>query len=456
MTDELSRKGRERRRAAAMAAAGVGVGALGGLGIRPARAELRIDITRGTVEPMPIAVTNFLGGNPGESTHGRNIAHVISANLERCGLFRPIDPKAFIQSAESLGNLPRFGDWRVLNAQALVQGRVRIVPDGRLRAEFRLWDVFAEQQMVGLAYHTVPDNWRRVAHIISDAIYKRITGEDGYFDTRIVYIAESGPQRRRIKRLAIMDQDGENHRFLTDGSSLVLTPRFSPTLQEISYLSYYQNVPRVYLFNIDTGRQEVVGDFPGMTFAPRFSPDGKKVIMSMAQEGNSEIYTMDLRTRTVTQLTFHSAIDTSPSYSPDGSQVTFNSDRGGSQQLYVMDANGRNVRRISFGTGKYATPVWSPRGDLIAFTKIHQGKFYIGVMRTDGSGERLLAEGFLVEAPTWAPNGRVLMYFRQEPSDARGGGGRTRLYSIDLTGHNEREIVTPTDASDPAWSPLIP
>ncbi|MBM3952952.1 MAG: Tol-Pal system protein TolB [Rhodospirillales bacterium] len=439
-----------------MAAAGVGVGALGGLGIRPARAELRIDITRGTVEPMPIAVTNFLGGNPGESTHGRNIAHVISANLERCGLFRPIDPKAFIQSAESLGNLPRFGDWRVLNAQALVQGRVQIVPDGRLRAEFRLWDVFAEQQMVGLAYHTVPDNWRRVAHIISDAIYKRITGEDGYFDTRIVYIAESGPQRRRIKRLAIMDQDGENHRFLTDGSSLVLTPRFSPTLQEITYLSYYQNVPRVYLFNIDTGRQEVVGDFPGMTFAPRFSPDGKKVIMSMAQEGNSEIYTMDLRTRTVTQLTFHSAIDTSPSYSPDGSQVTFNSDRGGSQQLYVMDANGRNARRISFGTGKYATPVWSPRGDLIAFTKIHQGKFYIGVMRTDGSGERLLAEGFLVEAPTWAPNGRVLMYFRQEPSDARGGGGRTRLYSIDLTGHNEREIVTPTDASDPAWSPLIP
>ncbi len=437
-----------------MIATGAALGAVGAL--KPARAELRIDITRGTVEPMPIAVTYFLGGNNVEQNHGRNIAGVISANLERSGLFRPIDPKAFIQSAESLGNLPRFGDWRVINAQALVQGRVQIVPDGRLRAEFRLWDVFAEQQMVGLAYHTVPDNWRRVAHIISDAIYKRITGEDGYFDTRIVYIAESGPTRRRVKRLAIMDQDGESHRFLTDGSSLVLTPRFSPTLQEITYLSYYQNVPRVYLFNIDTGRQEVVGDFPGMTFAPRFSPDGKKVIMSMAQEGNSEIYTMDLRTRTVTQLTFHSAIDTSPTYSPDGGQVVFNSDRGGSQQLYVMDANGRNVRRISFGAGKYATPVWSPRGDLIAFTKIYQGRFYIGVMRTDGSGERLLVEGFLVEAPTWAPNGRVLMYFRQQPSDARGGGGRTRLYSIDLTGHNEREIVTPTDASDPAWSPLIP
>jgi TolB protein len=454
MTGGLSDKGLARRRAATLIAAGAACGALGAF--RPARAELRIDITRGRVEPMPIAVTDFLGGNAAESAHGRNVARVISANLERSGLFRPIDPKAFIQSAESLGALPRFGDWRVINAQALIQGRVQIVPDGRLRAEFRLWDVFAEQQMIGLAYHTVPDNWRRVAHIISDAIYKRVTGEDGYFDTRIVYIAESGPVRRRIKRLAIMDQDGENHRFLTDGSSLVLTPRFSPTLQEITYLSYFQNVPRVYLFNIDTGRQEVVGDFPGMTFAPRFSPDGKKVIMSMAQDGNSEIYTMDLRTRAVAQLTFHSAIDTSPTYSPDGGQITFNSDRGGSQQIYVMDANGRNVRRISFGTGRYATPVWSPRGDLIAFTKMHQGKFFIGVMRTDGSGERLLAEGFLVEAPTWAPNGRVLMYFRQEPTDARGGGGRTRLYSIDLTGHNERELVTPTDASDPAWSPLIP
>ncbi len=458
MTDSLGKRGRERRHAATLIAGGTLAGLAGGLvgGAGPARGELRIDITRGTVEPMPIAITNFIGGNEKESTHGRNISRVISANLERCGLFRPIDPKAFIQSAESLGNLPRFGDWRVLNAQALVQGKIQVVPDGRLRVEFRLWDVFAEQQMVGLAYHTAPDNWRRVSHIISDAIYKRITGEDGYFDTRIVYVAESGPARRRIKRLAIMDQDGENHRFLTDGSSLVLTPRFSPTLQEITYLSYYNNVPRVYLFNIDTGRQEAVGDFPGMTFAPRFTPDGKKVIMSMAQDGNSEIYTMDLRTRVVTQLTFHSAIDTSATYSPDAGQIVFNSDRGGSQQLYVMDANGRNVRRISFGAGKYATPVWSPRGDLIAFTKMHQGRFYIGVMRTDGSGERLLVEDFLVEAPTWAPNGRVLMYFRQQPTDARGGGGRTRLFAIDLTGHNEREIVTPTDASDPAWSPLIP
>ncbi len=422
----------------------------------PAAAELRIDITRGTVEPLPIAVTDFIGAGEDEARVGRDIARVVAADLERSGLFRPIDSRAFIQDPQAMDTQPRFGDWRLVNAQALVQGRARNVEDGRLRVEFRLWDVFAEQQMVGLAYFTIPGNWRRVAHIIADAVYKRITGEKGYFDTRIVYIAETGPQNRRVKRLAIMDQDGENHRFLTEGKELVLTPRFSPTLQEITYLSYYGKQPRVYIFNIDSGRQELIGNFPGMTFAPRFSPDGKRVIMSMAKDGNSEIYTMDLRTRAVTRLTRHSAIDTSPGYSADGSQIVFNSDRGGSQQLYVMGADGRNVRRISYGKGRYATPAWSPRGDLIAFTKMFQGRFYIGVMRPDGSGERQLAEGFLVEAPTWAPNGRVLMYFRQEPTDSSGAGGRSRLFSIDLTGYNERELVTPLDASDPAWSPLIP
>ena len=421
-----------------------------------AQAELRIDIARGTVEPLPIAVTDFVGGTTVEQEYGRGISRVIAADLERSGLFKPLDSRAFIQNSQGPGTLPRFGDWRVINAQALVQGRTQVVPDGRLKVEFRLWDVYAEQQMVGLAYFTVPDNWRRVAHIVSDAIYKRITGESGYFDTRIVYISETGPQNRRIKRLAIMDQDGDNHRFLTDGGTLVLTPRFSPTLQEITYLSYYGNQPRVYIFNIDSGRQEVLGDFPGMTFAPRFSADGNKVIMSMAKDGNSEIYTMDLRTRTVKRLTNHSAIDTSPSYSPDGKYITFNSDRGGSQQLYVMEASGAGVKRISHGKGRYATPVWSPRGDLIAFTKFTGGRFFIGVMRPDGKGERLLAEDFLVEAPTWAPNGRVLMFFRQERTKEDGSGGKSRLYSIDLTGHNERQVITPLDASDPAWSPLIP
>jgi TolB protein len=427
------------------------------LGSAPAGAELRIDINRGTVTPMPIAVSPFFGERSQDSQIGQDVTSVISSNLERSGLFKPIDPRAFIQNPAALRSQPpRFADWRALNAQALVHGNVEMQPDGRLKIEFRLWDVFGEAQMEGRVYTTAPQNWRRVAHIISDAIYKRITGEDGYFDTQIVYISESGPLQRRIKRLAIMDQDSANHRFLTDGRALVLTPRFSPTAREITYLSYVNNRPRVYLYNVDTGQQEVLGDFPGMTFAPRFSPDGNRVIMSMAQNGNSDIYTMDLHTRRTQRLTDHPAIDTSPCYSPDGAQIVFNSDRGGTQQLYVMNANGDNVRRISFGNGRYATPVWSPRGDLIAFTKITEGDFFIGVMRPDGSGERLLTKAFLVEAPTWAPNGRVLMYFKQNPSDSRGQGGGSRLYSIDLTGYNEREIASPADGSDPAWSALLP
>ncbi len=419
-------------------------------------AELRIDITKGNVEPIPIAITDMHGSSNKPSEYGANIANVVASDLERSGLFKPIDKKAFIQSISDIRTLPRFGDWRVINAQALVQVRANIIPDGRLRVEFRLWDVLAEREMVARAYSTISDNWRRVAHIVADQIYKRLTGESGYFDTRIVYISESGPPTRRVKRLAIMDQDTFNHKFLTDGSSTVLTPRFSPTLQEITYFSYYRNVPRVYIFNIDTGRQEILGDFPGMTFAPRFSPDGRKVIMSMAKNGNTEIYVMDLQNRAVKQLTRHSGIDTSPSYSPDAKSIVFNSDRGGSQQLYVMNADGSKVRRISYKKGRYATPVWSPRGDWIAFTKQSRGSNYIGVMRPDGSGERTLAKDYWVEGPTWAPNGRVLMFFRQGRSTKDGKGGRSRLWSIDLTGYNEREIITPLDGSDPAWSPLIP
>ena len=437
-----------------LAGAGI-VAALMTLFVPHAEAQVRLDITRGRVEPMPIAVTVFPGASPEVQQLGRDISHVITADLERSGLFRPLDPKGFLQDLTSLDVQPRFQDWRTLAAQALVQGAVEPLPNGQARVAFRLWDVFGGQQMEGQAYTTQPENWRRVAHLIADRIYTAITGETGYFDTRIVYIAESGPPLERVKRLAIMDQDGANNRYLTNGANLVLTPRFSPTAQEITYMSYFRNVPRVYLFNIDTGRQEVLGDFPGMTYAPRFTPDGNKVLLSMATNGNSEIYEMDLRTRKTTRLTDHPAIDTSPSASPDGSQITFASDRGGSQQIYVMNADGSDAKRISFGQGKgrYGTPVWSPRGDLIAFTRYatNDGNFYIGVMKPDGSGERLLAQGFLVEAPTWAPNGRVLMYFAQSRN-----GGRTRLYSIDLTGYNQREIITPQDASDPAWSPLIP
>jgi TolB protein len=327
--------------------------------------------------------------------------------------------------------------------------------DGRFKVEFRLWDVGAETQMAGFAYTTTQQNWRRIAHIIADEIYKRITGEDGYFDTRIVYIAESGPEKMRVKRLAIMDQDGANNQYLTDGRALVLTPRFSPSAQEITYLSYARGTPRVYLFNIDTGQQESIGDFPGMTFAPRFAPDGNRLVLSKSENGATNLFVMDLHTRRLTRLTDGNVIDTSPCYSPDGSQIVFNSDRGGSQQLYTMGAGGGGIKRISFGTGKYGTPVWSPRGDLIAFTKIDSGNFYIGVMKPDGSGERLLTKDYLVEGPTWAPNGRVIMYFSQSPSNRSGTGGTSHLYSIDLTGSNQHEVKTPGDASDPAWSPLL-
>lgn len=419
----------------------------------PAFAQLKVDITRGSLEPLPIAVTDFAGATPESSQFGREIAQVVSADLERSGLFRPIDPRAFIQSPAEVQSNLRFADWRQINAQALVSGSVAEQPDGRIKVEFRLWDVFAEEHLLGMALGTIPDLWRRVAHKVADAIYQRLTGESGYFDTRIVYVAEAGPAEKRIKRLAIMDQDGANNRYLTNGEQLVLTPRFSPTAQEITYLLYLYNEPRVYLLNIDTGRQELLGNFPGMTFAPRFSPDGNRVVMTFAEDGNSEIYEMDLRTRSIARLTNNAAIDTAPSYSPDGDRIVFESDRGGSQQIYVMNADSSDPHRISFGNGRYGTPVWSPRGDLIAFTKSYQGRFYIGVMQPDGAGERLLAQGFLVEGPSWAPNGRVLVFYRQNEGASQ---HENELVSIDLTGYNERVVVTPTDGSDPAWSPLLP
>lgn len=398
----------------------------------------------GQRQPIPIAITEFVGDR-----RGQDISQVIAADLERSGLFMPIKSGAFIQTAEALQTGVRFADWKAINAQLLVQGRATATSDGMLRVEFRLWSVLDERQLVGKAFSVTPKGWRRIAHKVADAIYSEMTGEGGYFDTQVVFVSESGIKTKRVKRLTIMDQDGENMHYLTNGADMVLTPRFSPNSREITYMSFYKGSPRVYLLQLDSGRRELLGDFPGMTFAPRFSPDGNAVVFSMAREGNTQIYRMDLRTRKSTRLTNHPSINTSPSYSPDGGQITFNSDRSGGQQIYVMSAGGGDGQRISFGDGRYATPVWSPRGDLIAFTKIKGGRFYVGVMRPDGSGERQLSEGYLVEGPTWAPNGRVLMFFRDE-------GGGPKLYSIDLTGFNERFVKTPQDASDPAWSPLIP
>ena len=428
-----------------------------------AAALVEVDITRGNLDPLPIAVSPLyieLGskdikqGDKIIKNVGEEIAKIIEVNFRRSGLFNPLKRESFVQNPDIAHAKPRFEDWRLIKAQALVTGKVTVSED-KLRTEFRLWDVVAAKEMIALAFSTSPNNWRRVAHLISDKIYQRLTGEEGYFDTRIIYVSETGPKTQRYKKLAIMDQDGANVKYLTLGNELVLTPRFSPKNQLVTYLSYFRNMPRVYLLDIETGVQEVVGDFPGMTFAPRFSPDGKKIIMSFAEDGNSDIYTMDLATRVVEKITDHTSIDTSPSYSPDGKYICFNSDRSGLQQIYVMRNDGSNVKRITFGKGIYGTPVWSPRGDLIAFTRVYKGKFYIGVMRTDGSGERLLTENFYQEAPSWSPNGRVLIFYRETKTDSEGKGFSAKLWSIDLTGYNERLIETETDGSDPSWSTLL-
>ncbi len=418
--------------------------------------DLRIKISSGQVEPLPIAIANFTGKNGNVNDIGKQISEVISNNLVGSGQFKAVESAAFIAPPTSPSVRPNFSDWSPLGIKALITGSVKNINEQQVEVMFRLWDVVAQTDLIGLRLSVDATAWRRVAHIISDEIYERLSGDSGYFDTRIVYVAESGPQNKRLKKLAIMDQDGENYEELTDGSFLVLTPRFSPTSQEITYLAYFKNEPRVYIFNLVTGQQELLGSFPGMTFAPRFSPSGDKIIMSLAAKGVTDIYVMNLNNQKVTRLTNSGSIDTSPSFSPDGKKIVFNSDRGGSQQIYVMDNNGNKVKRISFGRGRYATPVWAPKGELIAFTKMLKNKFYIGVMSPDGSGERLLAEGYLVEGPTWAPNGRVLMYFKQDAPVDDGKSSNVNLYKIDITGFRETRIITPSDGSDPAWSPLLP
>ena len=438
------------RRACRFVALFLGVLTFISAGLTPAHAVVELNITQGNIQPMPIAIPDFASDGSIDAKSAQEISDVVSNDLKSSGLFLPIDPAAFIEKGLDVARAPRFEDWRPINAQALVVGRIGN-SDGKLRAEFRLWDVLSGKQLAGEQFFTRVREARRVGHIIADVIYERITGEKGYFDTRVVFVDESGPKDKRVKRLAIMDQDGYNVRLLTTGKDLVLTPRFSPSTQEITYMSFAGDDPKVYLLNIETGQKEIVGTFPGMTFAPRFSPDGQRIVMSLEQGGAANIYAMDLRSRSTVQLTNSQAINTSPCYAPDGRQIVFQSDRDGSQQIYVMNANGSNQRRISSGGGSYSTPVWSPRGDLIAFTKQAGGQFLIGVMKPDGSGERVLTEGFHNEGPTWAPNGRVLMFFRESP----GASGGPRLFSIDLTGYNERLVATPSFGSDPAWSPLI-
>jgi TolB protein len=440
---------------AALMAAGLGA---------PASAQLRVRVDEGNFNPTPIAIPEFQV-LAGDAELARDIAAVVRADLASTGLFDLQNPASFIQRDLSINAEPRFADWKIIRTEGLVVATFEELADGKVAVSFRLWDIYGGELMringePGRRLTTTKENWRRIAHKIADSIYSRLTGEDPYFDTRIVYIAETGPKTERVKRLAIMDSDGENQQYLTSGRSTVLTPRFSPSAQEITYMSYEGGKPRVYLFNIETGRQELLGNFPGMTFAPRFTTDGQSVLLSQAQRGNTDIYLMNLRTRESKRLTDHPAIDTSPSMSPDGKSVVFNSDRGGSPQLYIMNADGsqracpsggRDVAcRITFGKGRYSTPVWSPRGDLVAFTKQESGKFFIGVIGIDGKGERLLTEAYLDEGPDWSPNGRVIVYFRENRP-----GASPQLWSVDLSGRNERRITTQTDASDPAWSPLL-
>src|SRR2546421_5736802 len=415
-----------------------------------AGAQTKLQVTEGNVAPLPIAIPNFVAGSPADGEVGVGVAQVITNNLKRSGLFAPIEQAAFIERIVNIDAAPQFQSWKTINAQALVTGRMTRQGDGRLKAEFRLWDIASGQQLIGQQYSTSPEYWRRIAHSISDQIYERLTGDKGYFDSRVVFVDETGSKERRVKRLALMDQDGANVRYLTRGQDLVLTPRFSPATQEITYMSYGQGEPRVYLLNIETGQREIVGNFPGMTFAPRFSPDGQRVVMSLQQGGNANLFVMDLRSKATTRLTDTAAIDTSPCYSPDGTRICFESDRGGKQQIYVMSAAGGRAQRISFEEGTYSTPVWSPRGDYIAFTKQAQGRFAIGIMRPDGTGERILTDGYHNEGPTWSPNGRVIMFFR----DPGGTSGPT-LYTVDTAGRNEQHVPSPSYASDPAWSPLL-
>ncbi len=427
------------------------------LSLTPAQAVIRVDINSGIAQPLPIAVPGFVATAPGTTEAGSTadlgvrIAQVIANDLKSSGLFRPLDPAAYTTQVTPDDVMrPQYAAWRTVAAQALVTGNVTVNADGGLTIGCYAYDVFSAEELARQGFVTTAAGWRRAAHKCADLVYSRLTGETGYFDSRIVYVSETGPRTRRIKRLAVMDQDGAGHRFLTQGQNLVLTPRFAPNQQTLTYMSFEGNRPRVWLYTLGSGRQEAIGDFPNMSFAPRFSPDGSNLVFSMSVGGNTDIYRMDLGSRKLTRLTTQPGIDTAPSYSPDGSRIVFESDRGGTQQLYVMAADGSGQQRISFGEGRAATPVWSPRGDLIAFTRLGGGRFSIGVMKPDGSGERLLTNAYQDEGPTWSPNGRVILFFRS----AR--GGPVNLWSVDLSGQNERRVATPLDGSDPAWSPLLP
>ncbi|MFT4074074.1 MAG: Tol-Pal system beta propeller repeat protein TolB [Asticcacaulis sp.] len=415
-----------------------------------AQDELTGTVDQGNIQPLPIAIA--IGGSDASGGDlGNKISKVVMNDLESSGYFAPINPAAFIQQNPDVAVQPEFASWKTINAQYLSNGRAFVDADGRLQVDFRLWDIFSQNQLLGQSLTATPENWRRIAHKIADAIYEKLTGQEGYFDTRIVFVAESGYKTARVKHLAIMDQDGANPSYLpvAGNNTKVMTPRFSADSQEIAYMALTADSARIYIYNLETGRQEAVGQVKGMAFAPRFSPDGSKLAFSASQGGATNIYVMDLRTRSMTKLTSGGYINTSPSFSADGSTIAFTSDRGGSPQIYLMSASGGNVRRITFGGGSYSTPVFSPKGDMIAFTKQSGGRFSIGVMDAMGGNAKLLTSSYLEEGPTWAPNGRYIMFFRETQ------GGNPSLWMVEVSGRVERAVPYPGGASDPAWSPRL-
>jgi TolB protein len=434
-------------------------------GVAQAQDRLRVDVTQGNLDPLPIALPDFLGQDDDAASRGADLIRVVTNDLSSSGLFAPINQAAYIEDIENVDLRPRFSDWRVINASALLVGRVTIQDDGRLLVAFRLWDTRLEDQLLGLQFVAAPENWRRVAHKVADAVYQRLTGEAGYFDTRIVYVAEGrGVNDEPLRQLAMMDQDGANPSFLTDRSYMALLPNYSPSAQEITYVSFLDGQATTYLYDLETGRQEALFasngrgtvaevDPDGQSLSARFSPDGSRLAVSVETRAGHDIHLFNLQTRVLQRLTQHPADDVEPSFSPDGERIVFSSSRGGGSQLYIMNSDGSDPQRVTFGQGVYTTPVWSPRGDLIAFTKQVGGTFSLGVVRADGSGiERILYEGFYVDTPAWSPNGRVLLFTRGE---RRTNGTRYEIWSIDLAGFNLRRLATGSAASDPAWSPLI-
>lgn len=421
-------------------------------------ASNQVDVTSGTMQAIPTAVNDFYSTNPGDTQLGAKIVQLVKQDLGSSGIFRPISKAAFIETKTGIEHKPLFASWQQINASLLVNGSVERTILGKIKVKFVLWDNFIEKEMLSETFELSEESWRRVAHKIADSIYTKITGYSGYFDTRIVYISESGPYLKRIKRIAIMDQDGENHEYLTDGKDLVLTPRFSPDGNKILYLSYKKKIPQVYEMDIKTKKTKLIGNFPGMSFAPHFAPDSDHAIMSIAKNGITHIYEVNLKNKKLKQLTFGDSINTSPSYSPDGSQIVFNSNRYGSRQLFVMDRNGNSIRRISYSGGSYSEPSWSS-SNYIAFTKTSRDHgFTIGVMRPNSSpeknSERLLTNSYLVESPAWSSNGRLVVFTKGIRPQTNTTKGLHRIYMIDFTGYNERIIPTPNDASDPHWSAL--